>query len=225
MSKPLFLNMGQIVVNNHRFGLRKRAAREAAELLYTGQEKEYKQAKLSAAKTLGIHFLPSNTEIAIELNRIAEGREGPARQENLVKMRRKALQIMEALKNFNPLLVGSVWRGTTHHNSDIDIITYAQNPRQIISTLHRKNLVIAETEVQTVTKKGERKRSFHIYVELPTRKAEIIVRNPQEINRQVKCEIYGDLITGLTLRQLQQVLNENPQQKFLPLKNAEWPVR
>lgn len=205
------------MVNNQRISQRKRAAREAADLLYTGLEKEYKQAKLSAAKTLGVHFLPSNTEVAMELNRIAEEKEGSARQENLVQMRWKALQIMEALRNFNPLLVGSVWRGTAHHNSDIDIITYAQNPRQIVSALQKHDFAITETEVQTVTKKGERRCSFHIYVELPTRKAEIIVRNPQNINQRVKCEIYGDMITGLTRPQLQRVLNENPQRKFLPL--------
>jgi hypothetical protein len=64
-----------------------RVAREAATLLYFGAEKEYKQAKLKAAKTFGVHFLPTNLEVALELDRIAEEKEGSARKERLVLMR------------------------------------------------------------------------------------------------------------------------------------------
>ncbi|MGD8507086.1 MAG: hypothetical protein PVF15_10545, partial [Candidatus Bathyarchaeota archaeon] len=56
--------------------LKKRVAREAALLLYTAQEKEYKQAKKRAAENLGARALPSNSEVARELDAIAEEREG-----------------------------------------------------------------------------------------------------------------------------------------------------
>lgn len=202
---------------NYRAGQRRRVTQETAELLYTGQEKEYKQAKLCAAKTLGIHVLPSNAEVAIELDRIAEEREGRTRQERLTQMRHEALQIMQTLKNFNPILVGSVWRGTAHHNSDIDIYTYAQNPQKIISILQKNNYTITKTKVQAVTKKGKKRQSFHIYVSLlSNNQAEIVVRSPEDVDRRVRCEIYGDTVTGLTVKQLQQTLKENPQQKFMP---------
>ncbi len=202
---------------NHRTEQRRRNAQEAAELLYTGQEKEYKQAKLRAAKNLGIHSLPSNAEIASELDRIAEEREGKTRQERLVQMRREALQIMQTLEDFNPLLVGSVWRGTAHQNSDIDVIAYAQKTQKIVSTLQRNNYTIKKTEIQTVTKKGKQERSVHIYVGLPTNnQAEIVVHAPQEIGRQMMCEIYGDFIKGLNIKQLRKALKQNPTQKFTP---------
>ena len=60
--------------------LRCKVAREAATLLYFGAEKEYKQAKLKAAKTLGTHFLPTNLEVAIELDKIAEANEGASQK-------------------------------------------------------------------------------------------------------------------------------------------------
>ncbi|MDH5449146.1 MAG: DUF4269 domain-containing protein [Candidatus Bathyarchaeota archaeon] len=209
--------MGIKVSPNYRAGQRRRVTQETAELLYTGQEKEYKQAKLCAAKTLGIHVLPSNAEVAIELDRIAEEREGRTRQERLTQMRHEALQIMQTLKNFNPILVGSVWRGTAHHNSDIDIYTYAQNPQKIISILQKNNYTITKTKVQAVTKKGKKRQSFHIYVSLlSNNQAEIVVRSPEDVDRRVRCEIYGDTVTGLTVKQLQQTLKENPQQKFMP---------
>jgi len=96
--------------------LRGRVAREAALLLYTSQEKEYKQAKKRAAETLGVRVLPSNLEVAEELDRIAEEREGASRKELLLRMRREAREIMEILEEFNPRLVGSVWRGTARQN-------------------------------------------------------------------------------------------------------------
>ncbi len=203
--------------NNHRASQRRRVSQEAAELLYTGQEKEYKQAKLRAARILGVHILPSNAEVAMELDQIADGREGKTRREKLVQMRRVALQIMQVLENFKPILVGSVCRGTAHNNSDIDIVAYTQDSQKIISILQRNNYAIMKTEAQTITKEGKRSDSFHIYVNLPSNnQVEIVIRSPEDANQFVKCEIYRDIITGLTTQQLQQVLKETPRQKFLP---------
>src|SRR4030042_1294952 len=69
-----------------------KVAREAAVLLYFGTEKEYKQAKLKAAKTLRTNFLPTNLEVALELDHIAEENEGVARKQRLVQMREGALK-------------------------------------------------------------------------------------------------------------------------------------
>ena len=59
--------------------LKRKVAREAATLLYFGAEKEYKQAKTRAAQTLGTNFLPSNLEVALELDKMAEENEGENR--------------------------------------------------------------------------------------------------------------------------------------------------
>ena len=76
------------------FDLKQRVAREAATLLYYGAEKEYKQAKDKAAQTLGANFLPSNLEIALELDKIAEENEGEKRKDRLIEMRTEALEVM-----------------------------------------------------------------------------------------------------------------------------------
>ena len=114
------------------FDLKCRVAREAATLLYFGAEKEYKQAKEKAAKTLGIHFLPSNLEVALELDKIAEENEGAKRKERLIQMRCEALKIMELLGACRPVLIGSVWRGTIRLGSDIDIAVYSDEPEEIV---------------------------------------------------------------------------------------------
>jgi len=202
---------------NRPKNLRKRVAREAAILLYTSQEKEYKQAKKRATKTLGIRVLPSNLEVAEELDKIAEEKEEPSRRERLLQMRKEALQIMESLKNFNPRLIGSVWRGTAHQNSDIDILAFSQNPKSVLGQLQKKEYKITGSEWRSVTKRGKKESSFHIHLVLPSGdEAEVVVRDPEKMGRAERCEIYGDTITGLSHHQLQKVLREKPLQKFVP---------
>lgn len=197
--------------------MRRKVAKEAASLLYLGVEKEYKQAKLKAAKTFGVHFLPANLEVAIEFDKIAEENEGAARQKRLIRMRKYALKLMKILEEYNPVLVGSVWRGTIHRESDVDIAVYHDEPDAVLKLIKQNNLKVTQTERTTVTKQGLKKTSFHIYLELPTKeKAEIIVRNLEETGYKEKCEIYGDTITGLHIQELEKVLEENPTQRFVP---------
>ena len=197
--------------------LRKRVAREAASLLYLGVEKEYKQAKLKAAKIVKFKFLPTNLEVALELDKIAEENEGSARKERLIQMRKEALKLMQVLKAYKPLLIGSVWRGTIYHGSDVDIVVYRDEPEDILKILRQNNLKIMQTEWVAVTKEGKRKGSFHIYVELPAKeKAEIKIVQSTEASEKEKCEIYGDEITGLSVQKLEKLLKENPAQRFVP---------
>ncbi len=203
--------------HSSRIERRKRIAHEAAELLYTGQEKEYKQSKLHAAEILGFNILPSNAEIAVELDRIAEEREGETRSQRLVQMRAEALKLMQLLDEFKPLLVGSVWRGTIHRNSDIDIRASAQDPKAVISRLTRAGYKNLETRTESVVKKGTRQKSVHVQFELPSAdKVEIVLRDPKEARTSVLCEIYGDIVTGLTTQRLDNLLKSNPKEKFVP---------
>jgi predicted nucleotidyltransferase len=133
-------------------------------------------------------------------------------------MRKEALKTMSTLKAYNPILIGSVWRGTIHHESDIDIRVYHDDPNDILNALKKDDYKIVRTELTTVTEKGQKRASFHAYLESLTReRIEIIVRNSEELNRKEKCEIYGDEITGLNLRQLERILEENPAKRFLPV--------
>lgn len=197
--------------------LRNRVAQEAALLLYTSQEKEYKQAKKRASETLGARVLPSNFEVAEELDRIAEEREGAQRRERLLRMRKEAKELMESLKDFSPRLVGSVWRGTARQGSDIDIIVFSQEHLQVLRQIQKHAFDVARSERLSVTKEGEKESSFHIHIFFPSgNEAEVVVRSLTSLGKQQRCETYGDIKTGLSLNQLTKVLKENPLQKFVP---------
>jgi predicted nucleotidyltransferase len=196
---------------------RNRVAREAATLLYFGAEKEYKQAKLKAAQTFGVHFLPTNLEVALELDRIAEEKEGSARKERLVLMRQEALKVMKILDAYCPLLLGSVWRGTVRFGSDIDIAVYADPPEQVVELLKNKCVKVNRACWTRVNKQGQTLSSYHIYAETDTKlNLEIVVRSPEEAGKKRKCEIFGDEIKGLKISELEKVLTEHPTKQFLP---------
>ena len=197
--------------------LRNRVAREAALLLYTSQEKEYKQAKKRAAETLGSRVLPSNFEVAEELDRIADEMEGSSRRELLLRMRKEARELMEELEEFSPRLVGSVWRGTARQNSDIDIVTFSEDAFQVLNLLKEHNFDVESSQWVSVTKYGRKISSFHVHVIfLSGDVAEVVVRSQECLGQPERCETYGDAKTGLTLSQLSRVLEENPLQKFVP---------
>ena len=197
--------------------LKNNVAREAATLLYFGAEKEYKQAKTRAAKTLGTSFLPSNLEIALELDTIAEENEGANRKLRLIEMRRQALEVMKLLVGFSPVLIGSVWRGTIKLGSDIDIAVYSDNPQEIINILTAHSVKISKKSWTTVNKHGLNQESFHIYAQTCSNYGlEIVVRAKDEAGKKRKCETFGDEITGLKTQELEKILQNDPAQKFIP---------
>jgi len=194
-----------------------KVAKEAAVLLYTQQEKEYKQAKQRAAETLGTRALPSNRHVAEELNRIADEMEGPTRKEKLTQMRRDALSVMVLLGEFHPRLVGSVWRGTAHRNSDVDIEVFTSDCSSVLERLGQNNYTIRKAQWQAVTKEAGTERAFHVYFTSAVgNEVELVIRNLEKMNETDKCEIYGDTIKGLNMHQLRRVLLTNPTKEFVP---------
>lgn len=199
------------------FNLKQRVAREAANLLYFGAEKEYKQAKNKAAQILGTNFLPSNLEVALELDKIAEEKEGPTRRNRLICMRKEALQVMKLLREYKPLLIGSVWRGTIKVGSDIDIAVYTDEPGEIIEFLRNNGINVLKSNWANVNKRGETLESFHIYAQTKAKQSlEIVARKMEDYGKKRKCETFGDEIRGLKIKELEKVLQDNATQQFTP---------
>ncbi len=199
------------------FDLKHRVAREAATLLYFGAEKEYKQAKQKAAQTFGVHFLPSNLEIALELDNIAEENEGENRKTRLIQMRKEALEVMHLLAGCYPVLIGSVWRGTIKQGSDIDIAIYSDEPEETIKILKAGGIKILKSAWTTVNKRGATLESLHIYAETASKHGlEIVVRSREEAGKKRKCETFGDELKGLNSKELEKVLETNSTRQFIP---------
>lgn len=194
-------------------------AYEAATLLYSGLEKEYLQAKRRAAEALNVRLLPSNREVAEKLDSLAEELEGQSRKDRLVQMRRTAMKLMELLVEFDPRLIGSVWRGTATRNSDIDIRVHSDDHRSVEKALEASGHAILRTEKKLGqdTRTGKVNAFFHIYLKSPGGvEVEVVTHRPDDSEDIGVCEIYGDPMTGLDIEKLRKTLTEDPHRRFLP---------
>ena len=195
---------------------REQVAIEAASLLYNRTVKEYKDAKELAASSLGTRALPSNYEVAMMLDRLVEENEGSDRLTMLIEMREIARDVMHLIAEYDPVLIGSVWRGTPRRGSDIDIVVYHDSPE----TVKKK---ITQDEEETVERKefivdGQPRTSTHIAYTIKTHSLEIVVRPPndREAYRDERCETYGDIKRGIRLPELEKLIETDPLRRFIP---------
>jgi predicted nucleotidyltransferase len=197
---------------------RKHVAVEAARLLYHGRAKEYKDAKELAAKNLGVNNLPSNYEVAIELDRYAQEVEGPERYKILVQMRKTALRVMKTIEEFEPRLTGSVWRGTARQRSDIDIIVY--HPDSVVVGEKIAQITpVKEFKQETFYQDGTPRHSTHIHLKVDEFPVEIVVRPPTEKEPE-RCEIYRDIKKGIRVQELEKLIKLDPLRRFIPRRKT-----
>jgi len=193
---------------------RSSVAAEAARLLYSGAAEEYIKAKEMAAASLGAKAVPSNYEVAVELDRLADEAEGGERQRRLVEMRKTALGVMKSLSAFSPRLIGSVWRGTARRGSDVDVVALAEAPMRVEAALTGYGIL----EKGEVTFKGG-VHAYHIKLTVGSDEVEVVVRAPSEYTED-RCDVYGDVKRGVTLPELERLLRVDPLRRFVPRRHS-----
>lgn len=195
---------------------RREVAREAARLIYRGAYKEYKDAKEAAARSLGARSVPSNYEVAVELDRLAEEAEGPDRTRRLVEMRETAIEVMRLLGDLSPTLIGSVWRGTARRGSDVDVVVYG-DPDEAERRLKEAYRVTDRTG-KTFMVDGAPRASTHLTVEAGGYEVEVVVRPPGDADayRDERCDIFGDPKRGIGLAELERLMRSDPLRRFVP---------
>lgn len=174
----------------------------AARLLYSGEYKEYYQAKREAAKRSRSKVLPTNAEIHYLIAQIADRSEGPERAERLHKMRQVALEMMLALVDFHPRLVGSVWTGHIRLLSDIDLHLYSDHADPIEEALRSSGL---SYDKETVTSGGQefthlRHRHKSGYL------VEMTLYRVEEYDHLPSCSITGGPMPRANHQELSQLL-------------------
>lgn len=96
-----------------------------------GVETEYYDAKQRAVLALGLSSqtrLPSNRQIKDLIGRMTKEELGPDEMKRRVReMREIAVQIMIAIEQFDPFLIGSTLSGKIRTTSDIDLHAYCDD--------------------------------------------------------------------------------------------------
>ncbi len=202
---------------------REAVALEAARLLYHGACKEYVDAKKTAAQKLGLDVLPSNREVAAKLLEYALLIEGDDYWKRLKRLREEALQLMTALSNFRPRLIGSVWRGVIKPGSDIDIELDFTDPRPVKKKLLEEGYGILEEGPIDVPEPLRCGSLWRIKIRISAgSEAEIILKEHEWYVKPPRCDIYGDPKKGLNLVELREVLEKRPDALFIPEGDGGW---
>jgi len=197
--------------------VRELVATEAARLLYHGSCKEYIEAKRAAARSLGAKILPKNSEVAMKLLEYALSIEGEGYWERLERLRRDALAIMNALAEFDPRLVGSVWRGIVKPHSDIDIEVDCLDPEPVKRRLIEEGYEVLEEGYIDVPEPLRFGSLWRIRVRTKLgNAAEVILKEHSWYVNPPRCDVFGDVKRGLRRSELAKTLEESPHRLFVP---------
>ena len=197
--------------------LRELVAFEAAKLLYNGEYEEYIDAKRAAAEDLEASILPSNREVALKILEYALEVEGDYYWMRLKELRDEALEVMEDLSEFNPRLVGSVWRGIVKPSSDIDIELDSENLEEVKQRIEESGYKILGIERINVSEPLRHGSLWRIRIfGKRSHEVEIILKEHKNYLNPPRCDIFGDIKKGLNISELRKVLRKMPMALFIP---------
>jgi hypothetical protein len=114
---------------------RANVAFEAARILAVEGQNNYQAAKLKAAERLGLgdkRALPANSEVKDALRSYLELYGGAGHHENLERLRRVALEVMDELSEFQPRVVGGVLDGTATAHSHVGMHVFCDSPDDLV---------------------------------------------------------------------------------------------
>lgn len=128
-----------------RRGARRRmeVAAEAARILATEGQRNYRTAKEKAAARLGLSpraALPSNAEVETELRTRQQLYGGTDHTDRLSDLRNAAVKAMQFFDRFRPKLVGPVLEGTADEHSRISLHLFCEAEEEVARFLMDRNL-------------------------------------------------------------------------------------
>lgn len=123
--------------------VRQEIAFEAARILATEGQRNYRTAKEKAANRLGVPLragLPSNSEVEAELKRYQAMYGGSEHDSAVQGLRSAALAAMQFFRPFRARLVGPVLEGTADAQSRISLHLFCETPEEVVTFLLDRNL-------------------------------------------------------------------------------------
>jgi len=123
--------------------IRREVAAEAARIMATEGQRNYRSAKQKAALRIGVSSrlaLPSNKEVEQALREYQGCYGGEQHHRNLEKLRETALKVMRVLDPYRPRLVGPVLEGTADRHSRVSLHLFNDPPDAVVMHLSEKGL-------------------------------------------------------------------------------------
>jgi hypothetical protein len=189
--------------------LQRRIAYEAARLMTEYQTDDMAYACQKAAAKLGItrrQQMPSPDEVEEALReqqRLLRGDEQPAALQHL---RQQAQQAMEALGQFDPLLVGSVYQGTADSNSPIRLYLFANTPEEVLFTLSDMKIPWRESQRTLSFRNGTKELVPVFKITADGVTIELTVMSSEDIHNRPLDPLDRQPLQGINLKQLREIV-------------------
>ena len=139
-------------LNNDLIQLRAEIALVAARMVAQDGADIDTARRKAARQVLGVNqpvpnMMPDDIQVEDEVRKYLALFGGPDHSERLAQLRATALQVMEALADFNPYITGPVLQGTAGEHDDIHLQLFADSAKEVqIYLLNRNvNIDISET--------------------------------------------------------------------------------
>jgi hypothetical protein len=186
--------------------IRRAIAAEAARIMSTQSQFNFRVAKLKAAERLGFNLrtnMPSNAEVVSALRAYQEFYGGSQHIHHVQKMREVALNVMRSLETFCPRLVGPVLEGTADEYARVSLHVFNDPPDAVVIHLLDKGLVF---------RNEQRKIRWH---DGSYRQVQLVVTNAEDI------EVELTLFSCIDLRQAPPSPIDGRPQKRAPMSEVE----
>ena len=186
--------------------IRRAIAAEAARIMSTESQFNFRVAKQKAAERLGFDMhtiLPSNAEVVSALRAYQDFYGGSRHLHHVKKLREIALNVMRSLETFCPRLVGPVLEGTADENARVSLHVFNDPPDEVVIHLLDKGLVFRNEQ-----------RKIRWY-DGSYRQVQLVVTNAEDI------EVELTLFSCIDLRQAPPSPVDGRPQKRAPMSEVE----
>lgn len=122
---------------------RREIAAQAARLIAEGGLTDYGAAKRKAARQLGfreVDALPDNAEVEAAVRSYQELYQADEQRGRIESMRAAALELMQELAGFSPMISGGVWTGVATRGSRIDLDLFCDGEKPVEMFLLNRGL-------------------------------------------------------------------------------------
>ena len=190
--------------------LREQIAQLAARFMAEGTE-DFALAKRKAARQLGAadtQNLPNNSEIEQALRTYHALYQHADQADILRKLRAQALSVMQAFIGFDPMLTGPVFRGTATAYSDIDLVLFADSPKDIELFLLNRNLPYKASEKRFRFSDGLRAIPLLRLSYAEEADVQLVIFAPSDRRSMPLSTVDGRVMNGAHLPQVKALLDQ-----------------
>ena len=192
--------------------VRAEVAAEAARIIATEGQHNYRAAKKKAAERIGASerlALPSNIEVKEALRIYQNLYGGVQHQSNLDQLRTIAIEAMRLLEAYNPRLVGSVLDGTADEHSRIALHVFCDSPESMVLHFLENSVPFQQEQRQIRWHNGNHRTIPLIIFELRDTAVELSIFDPIILRQALPSPIDGKPQQRATLTDVECLLAES----------------